>query len=73
MNPRDGVRQLLKAKTIVCAAPDARKAEAVPRCLEGPISPQAPASIWRPHPDATIYLDRHSAALLANQPPAELA
>lgn len=65
------VRQLLRAKTIVCAVPDARKAEAVSRCLEGPISPDAPSSILRTHPDATVYLDLFSAARLAKKPTLE--
>ncbi len=58
------VRQILKAKEIICVVPDARKALAVKRCLEGDISPMAPASILRTHPAATIYLDRESASLL---------
>ena len=65
------IRQLLKARTIICVVPDARKAVAVKRCLEGEISPLAPSSILRTHPDATVYLDRDSAALLAKAPPAE--
>jgi glucosamine-6-phosphate deaminase len=65
------IRQLLKAKTIIVPVPDARKADAVKRCLEGPISPLSPASILRNHPDTTVYLDRHSAALLAEKPPLE--
>jgi glucosamine-6-phosphate deaminase len=65
------IRQLLKAKTIVCVVPDARKAEAVKRCLEGPISPLAPSSILRTHPDTTVYLDQNSAALLAQKPVVE--
>lgn len=65
------VRQLLKAKTIIVPVPDARKADAVKRCLEGPISPLSPASILRTHPDATVFLDRYSAALLAEKPPVE--
>jgi glucosamine-6-phosphate deaminase len=65
------IRQLLKAKTIVCSVPDARKAEAVKRCLEGPVSPLAPSSILRTHPDATVYLDRHSAARLSDRPAVE--
>ncbi len=65
------IRQLLKAKAIVCVVPDARKADAVHRCLEGPISPLAPASILREHPDVTIYLDQHSAARLASRPTPE--
>lgn len=58
------VRQLLKAKAIISVVPDARKAEAVQRCLEGAVSPQTPASILRTHPDVTLYLDRDSAARL---------
>jgi glucosamine-6-phosphate deaminase len=58
------VRQLMKARVIISIVPEARKAEAVRRCLEGPVSPQAPASILRTHPDATLYLDTASASLL---------
>lgn len=59
------VRQILKAREIVCVVPDARKAAAVKLCFEGEISPMAPASILRTHPAATIYLDRASASLLS--------
>jgi glucosamine-6-phosphate deaminase len=59
------VRQILSAKEIIAVAPDARKAQAVKACIEGPISPMAPASILRTHPDTTIYLDGQSAALLS--------
>ena len=59
------VNQILDARTIVCVAPEARKAEAVRASLEGDISPMVPASILRTHPDATLYLDHDSAALLA--------
>lgn len=58
------VRQILKSKEIIAVVPDARKAKAIKACFEGEISPMAPASILREHPDATIYLDRYSAALL---------
>jgi glucosamine-6-phosphate deaminase len=59
------VKQILKAKEIICIVPDARKANAVKACLEGEISPMAPASILRTHPNTTLYLDQHSAALLS--------
>ena len=59
------VRQILKAKEIVCVVPDARKAAAVKLCFDGEISPMAPASILRTHRAATIYLDRASASLLS--------
>ncbi|SRR6266496_479165 len=59
------VRQVLKAKEIICIVPDARKANAVKACLEGEISPMAPASILRTHANTTLYLDHHSSALLS--------
>jgi len=37
--------------------PDVRKAQAVKMCFEGQISPMAPASILRTHPNAIVYLD----------------
>ena len=64
------VRQILKAKEILAVVPDTRKAQAIKACFEGEISPMAPASILRTHPDATVYLDTNSAALLS---PAVLA
>ena len=60
------IRQILKAKEILAVVPDTRKAQAVKACFEGEISPMAPASILRTHPNATIYLDKNSAALLSN-------
>ena len=67
------VRQLLKARVIIVPVPDQRKAAAVRRCLEGPISPDAPASILREHPHTTVYLDLASASQLApsSRPPLE--
>jgi glucosamine-6-phosphate deaminase len=58
------VRQILRSKEIIAVVPDTRKAAAVKACLEGPISPMAPASILRTHPHTTIYLDQHSSAQL---------
>jgi len=58
-------RQILKAKEILAVVPDARKAQAVKACFEGQISPMAPASILRTHPNATVYLDRNSASLVS--------
>ena len=57
-------RQILKAKEILAVVPDQRKAQAIKLCFEGDISPMAPASILRRHPNATIYLDTNSASLL---------
>ncbi len=58
------IRQILKAREILCIVPDARKARAVRDCLEGEVSPLHPSSILQKHPRTTVYLDRDSAALL---------
>jgi glucosamine-6-phosphate deaminase len=58
------VRQVLKAQRIIAVVPDARKAQAVANCFGGEISPMAPASILRTHPNTFLYLDKDSAALL---------
>ncbi len=57
-------RQILKAPEILAVVPGTRKAQAVKTCLEGAISPMAPASILRTHANATVYLDPQSASLL---------
>jgi len=57
-------RQILKAREILAVVPGPRKAQAVKACFEGAVSPMAPASILRTHPNATVYLDRNSASLL---------
>ncbi len=58
------VRQILKARQIIAVVPDQRKAKAVAACLEGDVSPMAPASILKTHPNTFIYLDEDSASLL---------
>ena len=64
------IRQILKSERIICTVPDARKAVAVKNCLEGPVSPNAPASILQTHTSTTIYLDHDSASLLSHRPAA---
>jgi glucosamine-6-phosphate deaminase len=61
------VSQILKAKKIFCIVPEARKAAAVRACFTGLISPLAPASILRTHPDVTVFLDEESSALLPRE------
>ncbi len=58
------IKQILKAKEIVCIVPDARKAEAVRNCFENEVSPQFPASVLQTHQNAIVYLDAESASLL---------
>lgn len=61
------IRQIMKAKKILCIVPEQRKAAAVQACLEGPVSPLAPASILQTHPDVTVFLDPASASMLTNR------
>ena len=58
------IRQIMKAKAIVCTVPDERKAEAVRNCLHGEITPMHPASILQTHTDCAVFLDAGSASLL---------
>ena len=57
---------ILSAHTISCVVPDQRKAEAVRCALEGPISPDCPASALRRHQNCRLYLDADSASLLSD-------
>jgi glucosamine-6-phosphate deaminase len=61
------VRQILKSGSILCIVPDTRKAAAVKAAVEGPITPQVPASILRTHSDLRLFLDRNSASLLSTE------
>jgi glucosamine-6-phosphate deaminase len=58
------VPALLAAKRVLAVVPEARKAGAVKAALEGPLTPDCPASILRTRPHVTMYLDKDSAALL---------
>jgi len=58
------VKQILKAKELIAVVPGPQKAQAIKACFNGDITPMAPASILRTHPNVTVYLDEDSAALL---------
>ena len=55
---------LLTPPHVLGVVPEARKAEAVRRALEGPVTPDCPASILRTHSNVRLYLDRGSASRL---------
>jgi glucosamine-6-phosphate deaminase len=60
------IRQILKANSILCIVPDARKAQAVKNCFEGGVSPMAPASALQNHAATIVYLDPLSSSLLSS-------
>jgi len=58
------IKEILRARNILCIVPDQRKAEAVRNCVELEVSPRRPASILQTHSNVTLYLDRESSSRL---------
>ena len=58
------VRQIMKSRAIVCTVPDQRKAEAVGNAVDGPVTPDVPASILQQHHDVMLFLDQPAASRL---------
>jgi len=58
------IKQILKTKQIICAVPDERKADAVRKSLQGPITNEVPASILQRHAATHVFLDKASASQL---------
>jgi glucosamine-6-phosphate deaminase len=67
------IQQMMKALEMLVVVPDERKAAAVKASLEGPMTPQVPASILRTHPNVTLYLDEPAASRLRKETLASLA
>jgi len=61
------IRRIMASRTIVCTVPDRRKAEAVKCTVDGPVSPDCPASIMQRHPDCALFLDEPAASLLSEE------
>jgi glucosamine-6-phosphate deaminase len=61
------IKQIMKAAKIYCSVPDERKAKAVQATIEGPISPDVPASILRNHQATTLVIDQAAASKLSSQ------
>lgn len=55
---------LLRPSHVFALVPEKRKAEAVRNALEGPVTPQCPASILQETPHARLFLDPESSSLL---------
>ena len=58
------VPSLVSAPHLFCVVPASTKADAVKKTVEGSIGEHCPATALRLHPDATLYLDPDSSALL---------
>jgi len=58
------VRRIMASDAIICSVPDERKADAVAACVQGPVTPDAPASILQQHAACHLFLDDAAASLL---------
>lgn len=59
--------QIMACKCIISVVPYAVKAQAIHDTLTAPCSPMVPATLMREHPDATVYCDADSAALVSKE------
>ncbi|WP_263357046.1 glucosamine-6-phosphate deaminase [Acidicapsa ligni] len=57
---------LFRVPKLIASVPGIRKATAVRRTLEDPITTDCPSTLLRTHPDVTIYLDAESASELSD-------
>ncbi len=55
---------LVRPPHLFCIVPGPLKAQAIKYTLESDISPEYPSTILREHPDARLFVDKDSAALL---------
>lgn len=61
-----GIASIMAAKTIILLAYGAEKAAAVKVMVEGPVSPNCPASILQEHNDVVVILDQAAASQLSS-------
>ncbi|CAA7612709.1 Glucosamine-6-phosphate deaminase [Magnetospirillum sp. LM-5] len=59
-----GVATIMAARRVLLLATGSAKAAMVARFVEGPVTPQVPASVLQRHADAVVLIDRAAAALL---------
>lgn len=59
-----GLGTLLDARYLFLLATGAHKADIIRRALEGPITPEVPASLLRNHPNLEVWLDKDAAGSL---------
>ncbi len=59
-----GMAAIMQAKRIVLIANGAAKAKALHAAIEGPITPEVPASILQLHPDVTVICDEEALGAL---------
>jgi len=63
-----GIKSILASRRIILLASGAGKAKAVYEMVQGPVTPEHPASVLQLHPQAIVLVDEEAASLL---PPRE--
>lgn len=59
-----GLGHLMNAKKVILQANGVKKAEVVQKAVQGPVTPDMPASILQTHPNGFVFLDKEAASLL---------
>ncbi len=62
-----GIRTIMLAKKILLVVSGRDKAEILHKALQGPITPQVPASILQMHPDFTVVADGDAVACIGEE------
>ena len=62
-----GIQTIMQAKKVLLVASGADKAEALAKTIEGPVTPEVPASILQFHPDVTIVADEAALSLVKSK------
>lgn len=62
-----GIGTIMKSKQILIEAYGENKAQAVRQMIEGPITPDVPASALQRHPDVTVVLDQAAVSQLTGK------
>ncbi|NLV92272.1 MAG: glucosamine-6-phosphate deaminase [Firmicutes bacterium] len=57
-----GIKSIMQARQIVLMASGSSKADAVAKSIQGPVTPEVPASVLQLHPNCIFLLDEAAAA-----------
>jgi glucosamine-6-phosphate deaminase len=60
-----GIADILAAEQIILVATGAAKAAAISAMINGPKTPDCPASLLRDHPDIRLFLDKEAASQIS--------
>lgn len=62
-----GIKSIMQCRSVMILASGKGKADAIKKALEGPITPELPASVLQLHRDLTVVVDEEAASLLGER------